>query len=105
MTIDTKHYGTLLRERLDYLNRQLHRYEDALDAPADPDFEERATEREGDEVMESLGQSGLDEIRRIEAALKRIEAGSYGVCADCGEDISPKRLDAVPTAALCRRCM
>ena len=40
----------------------------------------------------------------IEKALERIEAGDYGECLDCGEDIHPGRLDAKPTATLCIAC-
>lgn len=40
----------------------------------------------------------------IEAALSRIEDGEYGYCADCGEEISEKRLELSPAAALCVRC-
>ena len=95
---------TALMTRLAELNGRLGDIEARLDAPAPRDDEDRATEREDDEVLERMGQSGLEEIRRIEAALARIEDGSYGVCARCGDDISEARLDVVPHAALCRRC-
>ena len=45
-----------------------------------------------------------DEVRRIEAALKRIEDGTYGACVSCGEDIAPKRLEADPTVSTCINC-
>jgi len=40
----------------------------------------------------------------IEEALKRMDVGEYGVCEDCGEDISLARLLANPTANLCVHC-
>jgi DnaK suppressor protein len=43
-------------------------------------------------------------LREISAALHRIETGSYGVCAQCEEPISAKRLDAVPWARYCVAC-
>ena len=43
-------------------------------------------------------------LRNVRAALRRIHDGSYGVCAHCEEDISPKRLAAVPWAPFCIRC-
>jgi DnaK suppressor protein len=46
----------------------------------------------------------VDEARDIEAALARIENGSYGECPDCGEDIPAARLRAFPTAKRCRPC-
>lgn len=41
---------------------------------------------------------------KIEEALGRIEDGSYGVCAGCGEDIAIKRLEARPVAKFCIDC-
>ena len=43
-------------------------------------------------------------LREISDALKRIELGSYGVCPECEEGISTKRLDAVPWARYCVTC-
>ena len=43
-------------------------------------------------------------LRQIRRALGRIEDGSYGVCLHCDEEISPKRIAAVPWAAYCIRC-
>lgn len=44
------------------------------------------------------------EIRRIDAALKRIDAGEYGWCVECGDEIAPKRLDSDPAAPRCAGC-
>ena len=43
-------------------------------------------------------------LREVHAALNRIEDGSYGVCLECEEDISQKRLKAVPWATHCIAC-
>ena len=43
-------------------------------------------------------------LRNVRAALDRIEEGSFGVCQHCEEDISPKRLAAVPSTAFCIVC-
>jgi DnaK suppressor protein len=43
-------------------------------------------------------------LRQIRRALGRIADGSYGVCLHCEEDISPKRINAVPWAAYCIKC-
>ena len=43
-------------------------------------------------------------LEQIDAALKRIEDGSYGRCEECGRNISKARLAAIPYAALCVRC-
>lgn len=43
-------------------------------------------------------------LREINDGLRRIDAGSYGICAECDEPISAKRLDAVPWARYCVTC-
>src|SRR5439155_6877750 len=43
-------------------------------------------------------------LRNVRSALARMVDGSYGVCLHCEEDISPKRLNAVPWTAYCIRC-
>jgi RNA polymerase-binding transcription factor DksA len=83
---------------------RLRRIEDDLDQPVSATFSEQALEREGEEVLEDLGLAGQQEIRMIDAALKRIEAGEYGYCVRCGEAIPEARLDLVPHAPLCRTC-
>lgn len=44
------------------------------------------------------------ELRRIDAALARLDDGSYGLCASCEEEISPGRLINDPAVALCIDC-
>ncbi len=44
------------------------------------------------------------ELRRIERALQRLDAGEYGFCGDCGEPIGGKRLEIDPLAELCIGC-
>jgi RNA polymerase-binding protein DksA len=43
-------------------------------------------------------------LRDIDAALERIDKGTYGVCKHCGKDIDPRRLMAQPTAGSCIEC-
>ena len=45
-----------------------------------------------------------DELRRIELALQRIDAGDYGYCTACGEPISPRRLELDPAVPICIDC-
>ena len=45
-----------------------------------------------------------NQLREARAALDRIQEGSFGTCLECDEDIHPKRLAAVPWAALCIQC-
>jgi DnaK suppressor protein len=44
------------------------------------------------------------ELERIDAALSRLDAGTFGECVRCGEEIAPERLAFDPTAPLCRAC-
>ena len=56
------------------------------------------------ELTLSLLGSESDVLDQIEAAIERIEDGSYGLCETCGEQIPKTRLDAIPYAALCIHC-
>ena len=46
----------------------------------------------------------FDHLRDAQAALRRIEEGSFGTCQECDEDIHPKRLAVVPWATFCIGC-
>ncbi len=43
-------------------------------------------------------------LDKIQKAIERIEEGNFGTCEECGEEISPKRLEARPETTLCIRC-
>jgi len=53
------------------------------------------------ELDEGLGDGAQYTLDEIEAALRRIEDGSYGVCEVCGKPIGAERLSAIPWARLC----
>lgn len=93
----------LLTRRAELLG-DLAEIEDQLDDEPSKDWDDRATERQGDEVLQALGQHDLDELRRIDAALGRIADGSYGVCVKCGEQISEVRLASLPDTPFCKNC-
>ncbi|SNT17198.1 TraR/DksA family transcriptional regulator [Antarctobacter heliothermus] len=94
----------VLLERLRALGVRLDGIEEALEAPHSKDWDEMAVEREGEEVLERLGESGKAEIARITAALGRMAQGEYGFCTRCGGEISAERLAVVPEAPLCKGC-
>lgn len=52
----------------------------------------------------SLRELRSSQLRQVEEALSRIDAGTYGLCLRCGEMISADRLEAVPEAPLCLSC-
>lgn len=61
---------------------------------------------ESEEAANELNtiQTLQDRIVNIDAALQRMEAGTYGVCEDCGQDIDLALLEANPESAVCRDC-
>lgn len=74
----------------------------AIEKAADAiDEVQHATERE-------LAIRNLDRetilLRNVRSALRRIQDGSFGICMHCDEEISPKRINAVPWAPYCIQC-
>jgi DnaK suppressor protein len=62
---------------------------------------DEALELEKRLVME---QRLIDALSDVEHALKKYEAGTYGLCDSCGKPIEPARLEAMPQASLCMTC-
>ncbi len=93
-----------LEARLADLTARMRDIDAELDTHDAKDWEEMATEREGDEVLEDLGVSAQNEIRMIAAAMSRVEDGSYGDCVRCGDTIAEERLDLIPATPFCRTC-
>lgn len=102
--MDAASQKQLLLARRAELAGHLVEVEHALDEMPSKDWEDRSSERQGDEVLESLGQTELAEIRRIDAALDRIKAGSYGDCQKCGDPVSDARLELLPDTPFCKNC-
>jgi DnaK suppressor protein len=46
----------------------------------------------------------MEMLKQIDAALRRLEEGSYGDCFECGAEIAQARLRALPFAVRCREC-
>ncbi|MEQ8195674.1 MAG: TraR/DksA family transcriptional regulator [Rhodospirillales bacterium] len=56
-------------------------------------------------MAQAVGVRREGRLKQIEAALKRIEAGEYGECLDCGVAIPAKRLEIDPATAYCVDCV
>jgi RNA polymerase-binding protein DksA len=56
------------------------------------------------EMEYTLEENSETVLKAIDAALKRIDEGSYGICRRCGREIAEERLEAVPWADLCIEC-
>lgn len=93
-----------LQTRLGTLVTRVGRIERDLRMPHDNDSEERASEIENDEVLEGLDEMTRHEVLSIRAALRRMDDGKYGFCADCGAPIGEERLAAMPAASHCIGC-
>ena len=68
------------------------------------DGADHAQREDSVDLLDQLDASEQREVQAIDAALARIEAGSYGICMDCGEPIAPRRLEVLPTATQCINC-
>jgi DnaK suppressor protein len=100
---EVNRFRRILEARQSELARVLRNREGiAIEKSADAlDEVQHASERE-------LAIRNLDRdshlLRNVRGALQRMHEGSYGTCLHCEEEISPKRLDAVPWAGYCIRC-
>ena len=92
---------TEFSERLERIRHDRHHVE----GPVSADFKEQVTERETDEVLARLETTTQADLRQIDHALQRVEAGLYPVCERCGERIEMERLRAMPHATVCTRCV
>jgi RNA polymerase-binding protein DksA len=99
------------KQRLLSLRKEYEKKIGAIDAdvhhknePVEKDFAEQATQRENDDVLNALNEDAKVIVSQINSALHRIDTEEYGICMECGIDISKERLDAVPYATLCIEC-
>jgi RNA polymerase-binding protein DksA len=95
-----------LEERLDQLQAELH---DEKTKPErtqsdSQDIELSYVSDQDQGVDEEINEQHALELRHIEAALQRMDAGNYGICQDCGASIAIDRLSAYPVARLCIDC-
>ena len=79
-------------------------YSRERDAEATQDPADMAANAYTKELMMSMSTNDRQLLESIDAALSRIDKGSYGKCIHCGEPILEKRLEAVPWARHCLRC-
>jgi len=100
-------YGPLRRQlenKKAELTKRLERITANLRRGYHADSKERAKELEDSEVVDALGNEARDEIRKISAALQRMDVGEYGICAECGATIERGRIEAHPYAQQCIDC-
>ncbi len=102
----TKLRQILLRRR-DALRRSLSgelRRFNAWEEPTVGDLADDALDTDYGAVNSQLAQAESRELASIETALTMMQEGSYGKCDECGQDIPPARLQALPYATHCVNC-
>ena len=104
---DLQNYKQQLLEQRERLveqlnNNQRESFEFGLEEMPDP--VDAAVQDRSQTILLSISESERDLIDRIDAALQRIELGTYGNCLNCGREIAVARLNAVPYAVYCMNC-
>jgi len=103
--LDLEKFKRLLLEEK---NKILSKYEDQEIIKAEDegatDIADEANESNERRLMQSLGAKDAAVLRQIKYALRRIEEGTYGICAKCGQPIPEKRLELIPYAMFCVPC-
>lgn len=96
----------LLQEKENTLKELLHESEiyDSLKEESSGDVADIAFQAYEKNLLIGISQKEKEKLERINAALKRIDDESYGVCLGCGCDIEEKRLVALPWALRCVTC-
>jgi DnaK suppressor protein len=102
-TKELTHFRTVLEARETELNELLRDREViAVNLNADM-LDQTQNAQERDMAMGNL-ERGSARLLEVRSALRRIQLGTFGICADCEEEISMKRLAAVPWATSCLAC-
>ncbi len=102
---DLEHFKQKLTTLKDDLTRRVSAIDkDIKHEGMSSNWTEQATERENDEVLESLGNASEQELVMIDNALKRIDSGEYFSCSVCGEEIPSERLELLPFSTQCVSC-
>jgi len=103
----TKNELNTFRKTLENKQSELEngsRNREALAIETSPDELDRIQHASNrDEAIGNLERSS-SRMREVQAALQRLDQGTFGICNGCEENVSPKRLAAIPWAALCIVC-
>ncbi len=97
----------MLQRRAELLRQAEQNSDRALQihGTAEPDWPDQAAGEAAEAVLASLSDRERREVLEIEAALRRMDEGGYGLCAMCGGAIGRGRLEAIPEARLCLECV
>lgn len=98
----TLHRTNLMKKREELISTSRDRGLIAVERNADV-VDEIQSSQDRELAIESMNRR-WETLHLVDAALGRIDEGTYGECSDCGEAISPPRLKALPWAQRCRDC-
>jgi DnaK suppressor protein len=102
-----KHFETQLMAQRNALLGLVERTEDygrEADREVSQDPADKASNSYTKELLFSQSTNERNTLRLVEEAMDRLSDGSYGECTNCGDEISPKRLEAIPWAPYCIKC-
>jgi DnaK suppressor protein len=91
------------REMYDLYNQDIRAGQESADDGTE-DIVDRANNHYNRELMFSLSDTERQRLLQIEDALRRMDEGTYGRCANCNGPINPLRLEAVPWTRFCIDC-
>ena len=101
---DLKKIKSSLEAELKELQSRVERIDDKLSREEDDNWHVIAVESKDDEVLEEVGEVSQEHILKIKLALSRLEAGEYGKCSSCENQIAKERLEVLPYATKCVKC-
>jgi RNA polymerase-binding protein DksA len=112
VTIDTEQFRAELEQHRERLRGTIAHHDignsslteetgELMSSSSDNHLADTASETYEREFDEGLEEDAQDQLREVEAALKRLEEGTYGTCSVCGKTIPVERLEAVPWTTLC----
>jgi RNA polymerase-binding protein DksA len=115
MSIDTDRFRTVLLEERERVQKAIANLRDDHPGSLDEEVEEIAATSDNHlaetasatldrEIDYTLEENSGHVLAELDAALKRLDDGTYGVCTSCGQEIAPERLEAYPWASLCIDC-
>ena len=108
--VNKKELENVRKSLFDRRHEIIHKLSDAQDQTKTietdiaQDLADKAESSYTKEFLLSLSNAEREELLQIEAALKRIAKGEYGVCQVCQKEIGKKRLAALPWTSLCIEC-